>query len=708
LIHAEAFNHLRAGRPQAAAALLRAALETQPTDAPGWFLLGACLHALKDLPSATAAFARSLALDPANSEAHLAYVAVLRAAGNNNAALAAAKKAVGHIPNDARLLLAAALCFEDAGDADSAVAHYDAATQIEPTNEDAHFNKALLLARIGRHHQSSELLARLREGNPRSARIKFAYVEGLISLGRFDDALAALGQSTNSGTLDTVQRGVALAALRRFDESRTQFAVVLSKDAPTVHDYLRRIAPGARPEHMLSPENIYLGYAWTALTNCNWSNWEGFVTEMRRIAIQPGIVVEPAVAFMCQHSPLSGEQRRAISRRIAEEFERRESALPPPPVRIPGPIRIGLLSADFYEDSGFSKALPLLELIDRERFHITAYALGLDVESEGQARVASAAGSFVSLGKLDDDAAALKIRSDDIDILVDLTGHKSGGRFGLVAKRPARLQVSYRGFSSPIASLRVDYAIVDQTVGGDDAEWLEARAFLPHTYYLHDYRREAPNRALSRRDYGLPDDGVVYCAFHKAEKINPDVFAMWMQILNAVRGSVLWLRAPGAEGRARLGDEAVRHHIDPARIVFAPVEPRLAGRYLARQRLGDLMLDTLYHNAIESACDALGEGLPVLTVRGSATASRAGESLVCAAGLPELVANNLENYVDIAVRLGTDGSALSALKQRLVANRRTAPLFDTAGRVRALEAAFRGMYDRMMRGEPPASFDVRL
>lgn len=119
------------------------------------------------------------------------------------------------------------------------------------------------------------------------------------------------------------------------------------------------------------------------------------------------------------------------------------------------------------------------------------------------------------------------------------------------------------------------------------------------------------------------------------------------------------------------------------------------------------MLDSLHHNAMTSACDALGMGLPLLTLRGYAMAARGGESLVRAAGLPELVARDQEDYVRIAVQLAREPARLQALKDRLRDNRRTAPLFDTAGRVRALEAAFQEMYDRMMRGEPPASFDVQ-
>jgi protein O-GlcNAc transferase len=136
--------------------------------------------------------------------------------------------------------------------------------------------------------------------------------------------------------------------------------------------------------------------------------------------------------------------------------------------------------------------------------------------------------------------------------------------------------------------------------------------------------------------------------------------------------------------------------VSPERLVFAPFDPR--ERYLARQRLGDLMLDAVHHSAMTTACDALGAGLPVLTLKGSTFASRAGESLVRAAGLPELVAADSDAFVRTAVALAVDRPSLAGLKDKLRANRRSAPLFDTPARVRHLEAAFDDMWQRRRRG----------
>jgi predicted O-linked N-acetylglucosamine transferase (SPINDLY family) len=348
--------------------------------------------------------------------------------------------------------------------------------------------------------------------------------------------------------------------------------------------------------------------------------------------------------------------------------------------------------------------LPLFELLDRERFELYAYALSPEDGSDIRAKLVASADHFRCLQTMSDADAAAAIRGDDIDILVDLAGHTTGGRFAITARRPGRLQVVYLGFPGSLGSTRVDYAIVDRIVGNTTGEWTEALVSLPYTYFLYDFRQSVPQSSLRRKDYALPEDAFVYCAFHKPEKISPDTFELWSAILTRVPQSVLWLRAMSARTMENLRAHAAQCGIDPARLLFAPFEQRNDPRYMARQRLGDVMLDALHHNAITTACDALAAELPVLTLRGSAMASRSGESLLRAAGLPELVAPDKEEFIARAVNLALDPGCLRNYRRAL--SERAAPLFDTAGRVRALERAFLGMYERMMRGEPPAAFDV--
>jgi predicted O-linked N-acetylglucosamine transferase (SPINDLY family) len=405
---------------------------------------------------------------------------------------------------------------------------------------------------------------------------------------------------------------------------------------------------------------------------------------MRRLPGSPGTLVEPSVAFIAFHLPLSGEERHAIARHVAAHIEARTPALPPPPATHHARVRLGILSPDLREHLNAYLLLPLFELLDRERFELYAYSLAADDGSGIRGKLRAAADQFRELHATTDEDAAARIRDDDIDILLDVGGHTTGARFAITARRPARLQVLYLGFPGSLGSKRVDYAIVDRVVGGCAAEWSEALVHLPHTYYLYDFRLPVPEPGLSRQHYGLPENAFVFCAFHKAEKISPDAFALWLRILSQVPRAVLWLLALPAAAQRNLRREAAARGVDPARLVFAPFDPR--EQYLARQRLGDLMLDAVQHSAMTTACDALAAALPVLTLRGTAMASRAGESLVRAAGLPELVAADQDSYVALALQLASDPSRLGAYCRKLAA--RAGPLFDTATRVRELETAF--------------------
>jgi predicted O-linked N-acetylglucosamine transferase (SPINDLY family) len=184
------------------------------------------------------------------------------------------------------------------------------------------------------------------------------------------------------------------------------------------------------------------------------------------------------------------------------------------------------------------------------------------------------------------------------------------------------------------------------------------------------------------------------------------MFDVWMRLLQSVPASVLWLLRETADAEANLRREAQARGVDPARLVFAG---RLKlDEHLARHRLADLFLDTLPYNAHTTASDALWAGLPVLTCRGEAFASRVAGSLLNAVGLPELVTQNLDDYEALALRLAGDATLLGTIRDKLAQNRDTDPLFDTDRFRRHIEEAYVRMWETWQRGEAPESFAVEV
>jgi protein O-GlcNAc transferase len=150
--------------------------------------------------------------------------------------------------------------------------------------------------------------------------------------------------------------------------------------------------------------------------------------------------------------------------------------------------------------------------------------------------------------------------------------------------------------------------------------------------------------------------------------------------------------------------ETAKRGVAPERLVFAPRMQH--ADHLARHRLADLMLDTLPYNAHTTASDALWAGLPVATCWGSTFAGRVAGSVLNSIGLPELITDNLEDYEALALSLARDRSKLAAVKAKLARNIETFPLFDTKRLCRHVESAYQTMWERHLRGEPPASFAV--
>ena len=224
-------------------------------------------------------------------------------------------------------------------------------------------------------------------------------------------------------------------------------------------------------------------------------------------------------------------------------------------------------------------------------------------------------------------------------------------------------------------------------------------------FQANDDQRKISEAVPTRRKAGLPESGFVFCSFNNSYKINPPVFDVWMRLLKAVSGSVLWLVGDNATVQHNLRREALHRGVEPGRLVFAP---RIQyADHLARFRLADLFLDTLPFNAGTTASDALWAGVPVLTCAGEAFASRMAGSLLNAVGLPELITYSMEEYEALALKLATAPGMLAELRARLARNRTTYPLFDTDRFRRHIESAYITMWERYQRGDPPESFAVQ-
>ena len=370
-------------------------------------------------------------------------------------------------------------------------------------------------------------------------------------------------------------------------------------------------------------------------------------------------------------------------------------------------IRVAYLSAEFHEHPMTMVMAGVYEHHEKSRFETVAISLGPDDKSRMRRRVEAAFDGFIHAHAMSDTNIAELIREMEVDIAIDLNGYAGSGRTGILAHRPAPVQVNSLAYCGTMGVPFMDYIIADRMLIPDEnrAYYSEQVVYLPDTYMPNDRTRTIAEKTPSRCEAGLPETGVVFACHNGEHKIGPEIFDVWMRLLRAVEGSVLWLKSPAPPAMGNLRREAKLRGVAPERLVFAPRVPQPED-HLARLRLADIFLDTLPYNAHATACDALWAGLPVVTCLGGTFGGRVGASLLHAVGLPELATTSLAQYEELALALATEPERLAAIKARLVRNRESEPLFDTARFTRHLESAYTTMWERQQAGLPPVSFAV--
>ncbi len=440
----------------------------------------------------------------------------------------------------------------------------------------------------------------------------------------------------------------------------------------------------------------------TRLQCCDWRNYEA-ASQAIVAAVGRGERADAPFSFL-SHAADPAPQLACAKSFAAAEYPGRPLALRPR--RRGDRMRLAYVSADFHEHATAYLTAELFETHDRERFEVTAISYGPDDRSPMRTRLIRAFDRFVDVRDKTDREAAALIDELEIDIAVDLKGYTADNRAGIFSHRGAPLQVAYLGFPGTMGVPFIDYVIADRHVIPDRLapHYSEKIVRLPDSYQVNDRARRIAEQAPSRGEAGLPETGFVFCSFNNNYKIRPAIFDIWMRLLKAVEGSVLWLLQDNPVAVENLRREAQARGVSAGRLVFAPRVDLPA--HLARHRLADLFLDTLPYNAHTTASDALWAGLPLVTLCGESFASRVAASLLHAARLHELVTESLADYEALALKLATTPALLAGYRRRLEAERLAVPLFDTARFRRHIETAFAAMHERQRRGEPPASFDV--
>ena len=752
----------RRRQPDAALATYDRALAIRPEHAAALYNRGVVLQGAKRFAEALASYDRALAVSPELFAAHINRGTILHDIGRGEEALASYNKALaikpdhavalcrrGHVlchldrlaeaiasydrtieiePDDAETLNARGLALRRLRRFEEALASIDRALAIKPDLAVAHNNRGVILQDLRRFEEALTSFDRVLALHPDLADALSNRATALRELHRPEAALASCERALaiRPNYVEALNnRALALCALRRFAEALDSFDRALGiapdhEEGAANHRHALRYNRGVVLFKLGRYEDAIADFEGALTSDAAFSQLPGLLLharmqccDWRTFSDDLARVLRDVRAGICASGPftlLAAAAAAADQLAGARAWVRDTCAAAVAPIWSGERyrherIRIAYLSADFRDHPMTYLMAGVFERHDRARFETFAISFGPERPGAMRSRLSAAFDHMLDVRALSDRDVAQQLRDREIDIAVDLMGHTLDARPRIFAQRPAPVQVNYLGFPGTTGADYVDYILADRFVipAASQTFYSEQVVYLPDTFQGNDRARpiaETPSRTTA----GLPDDGFVFCSFNKNYKFTPAVFDVWMRLLRAVDGSVLWLFAANDTVARNLRQEAGRRGVAPDRLIFAPRLPY--AQYLAEYRLADLFLDTLPFNGGATASDALFAGLPLVSVAGEAFAARMAGSVLQAAGLSELVTHSLEDYEALALALARDPQRLAAIRAKLARNQAICPLFDTDRFTRHLEAAYLTMWQRAERGLPPAGFAV--
>ena len=717
----QAFAFHQQGRFDIAGALYREILSRDSSHTDALHLLGVIEAQQEHWTIAADLIARAVATAPGNPFMHYNLGNVFRSLGRLDDALASYDRAVAINPDSASALTNRGAVLDELKRPREALTDYERALALEPNHAAALLNRGNTLLGLALYEDALASYERCLAVAPNQVHALFGRGRALSSLLRFEAALASYRRCVVLAPDHAeahANRGDALFQLGKNAEAAAAYerATTLKPDYAAAFqglgNALFKIGRGQAAvvaydkAFRLDPDLEYIeGTRFlTKMYVCDWSDYETEREHVRGRTLEGKEAANPFAFLMIGENP----REQLICARAYADAKYPAAPLPlwwgdrKPHDK----IRLGYLSGEFREQATGFLTADLFECHDRGAFELHAFSTGMDDGSAMRSRIKAAFDTFNHVSRRSDREIAEQITRAEIDILINLNGFFGEERTGLVAFKPAPIQVNYLGFPGTMGAPYMDYILADRWIIPEEQQqyYDEKVVYLPNSYQANDRKKVRGDPDRTRPEFGLPENGFVFCCFNNAYKITSDIFSVWMRLLKQAEGSVLWLLEVDSGIQKNLRREAAARGVAPERILFAPFVK--LNEHFSRGRLADLFLDTLPVNAHTTASDALWMGVPVLTCVGATFAGRVAASLLSALGLPELITRSLEEYEALALKLARDPALLASLRGKLAQNRETFPLFDTPRLTRHIEAAYKAMWQRHEAGLAPEGFAV--
>jgi len=576
-------------------------------------------------------------------------------------------------PNDIPAMINIGNGYKNIKKYDEAIKYYDKAIGLNPKNADAFCNKGAILLQ---NNQFEEAILNFKK----ALKIKSDHFYAYTNLGIAQKNLNHLQEAILS--FDK-----AIEINKNFVEAYNNRGDVFS----SLHLYEKALADYERVLQLNSNFDYILGKVlYYKMTLCDWSNFE-LISEKISNKIERGHKVTEPFCFLLI-SDKSASKKLSAEIFSEDNFAIKINNKPIIKYNNKKP-KIAYFSADFYNHATLHLMMDIFKNHNKSKFDIFGFSFGLDKNDKWKSEIKNYFFQFKEINKVSDYDIINLVRELKIDIVVDLKGYTTNNRSSIFSNRIAPIQINFLGYPGTTAIPNMDYIIADEIIipKKDIKNFSEKVIYLPNCYQPNMDKREISKKNFTRSDFDLPDLGFIYCSFNNNNKITPEIFNTWMNILKKVKNSVLWLLRSNDIVVKNLQGEAKKRGVDSNRIIFANYLPN--DEHLKRLNLANLFLDTFPCNAHTTASDAIRMRLPLITLSGNSFASRVATSLLKNIKMENLITYNLKDYENLAIELGLNSNKFLKIKNSFENAVFNSSLFDSKKFTQNLENLYLKLLD---------------
>lgn len=656
-------------------------LALQPGYAPALLLRGALRRDGGDLEHALADFMAATTSAPRYLDARVAAAQAAIDTGQPALAVSLVENDLADAPGFAALWRVLGLAQLARGDGEKAAAVFEHALVFDMTDGETHYNHGVALQMQRRFGDAARAYQRALAFRPDLVAADFNLGVLFQEQGNVDGAIAAYTQVLRVDPRYAAaykNLGEVLFAAGRLDEWRANFGRFEAQ----------------------CPDSLYL--ALQALEVCQHSGdferLEHYLDGLRHERFSARNDVELANALEeLLYLLLFFDVEPDILHRFAHTYDITARGVYGQPAsmpaeRRPGRVRLGYLSADLRNHVMGKMIWQAVQHHDRTRFELYFYSLST-VEDAWTARFRGLADHFVPIGQLSEQEAAQRIAADEVDVLVDLSTHTKGAKPGILARKPARVQITHVASAGTVGLSAIDFKLTDHHADLPANQEYMVERLLPMEGCVYPYRHVAPAAAhpFHRDRLKIAADTIVIGAFVTPLKLSRRCLRLWTEVLQRIPRARLGISPLNPAMRSSYARLAASAGIAPERLLLIP-QGRDDAENQARYGLIDFVLDTMPFGGVNGTIEALDMGVPVVTLCGRKHGERTSYSILANLGVLETVAMSGPEYVALAVRLADDPAFMTKVRGKIRDGLASSPLTDMVRHTRHLEAAYEVAY----------------